>query len=729
MKEIKLENGWFVTQDVHDAGERLGVFNPGFNACDVSHAFSEWQPIDRLGHLQTILADNPYYGRQLRYFNEHPWWYRIEFEAPKAGGDYAALRFCGVDYFCTVWLNGNLLGGHEGYSAPFTFDVTDTIKRSGPNVLVVKVWSPWDTEIIPGFDLFRTYAVVRDMVKGTYEHADTFIQRDVNPVGIWGDVTLLLDRGVRLAERPRIRTKLSGDRRTADVSVTCRIADLRPTGENMSVECRILDEETGVVVGRAQLDRTLDSGESEITLNVPIAEPRLWWTWDRGEAALYAAVIEVRSGGEVVAGTTETFGIRDVELIRTEDRTTFMLNGEKLYIRGTTYFPEVYVSNMYRRRYYGDLLALRRAGCNAVRIHVHTEKEDLYDLCDRLGIAVVQDSDLSWLHPQDEAWKDRAVAVFGYMVRELRNHPSILAWVCFNEPLNLDGDPLHFSESSSYRTCPAPQVLAEAERLDPDRPAIKGSGAWDDLESGDSHNWTGSINGQDTHYTDIFGNPEKLNSEFGFDAPPDPGILREFPEVYERLRPSPADVERLQHYQYRLIKYFIERYRITKHNPCSGYFQFMFRDLCPQSFYGVYDWWGVPKEGLRALEESNQPLGVFLDYRDRPLAVWAVNDLTRDFGVCRVQWTASIIGEEVLSSGECEIHLSADCAVKAADLDFPVDEQQEMAVVLTVRDAAGTLLTKNRYLNPFRHPAHPAGHHVRVSHETGMRVYDLGDKP
>ena len=109
------------------------------------------------------------------------------------------------------------------------------------------------------------------------------------------------------------------------------------------------------------------------------------------------------------------------------------------------------------------------------------------------------------------------------------------------------------------------------------------------------------------------------------------------------LRDVLPRVAELHDYQYRLIKYYIEHYRIQKYAPNAGYFQFMWIDFCPQSFYGIYDYWGRPKSegiggGLRALEESNQPVGIFLEYKDAPLAIHAVNDLPRDLGDCVAEW-------------------------------------------------------------------------------------------
>ena len=630
-------------------------------------------------------------------------------------GKYATLRFEGVDYFCKVWLNGELVGEHEGYSAPFEFEVGHLLKPEDSNLLVVKVWSPWDKRVLPGEEGGRFHSVIRDMVKGTYEHADTLVQRDVNPVGICGGVKLISHSDVVFSGKPVIDTDLSDDFGSADLRITCSVL-VNGDSREVTFRCRIQEENTGIQVGATEKAEMLQAGEKQINFALSIPNPKLWCTWDREEPNLYRAVLEIELEGTVIQSIDERFGIRHIELRRTEKETTFLLNGRRIFLRGTTYFPDVYISSMYRSRYLRDLEAIRRAGCNAIRVHVHVENPDFYDLCDELGIAVIQDSDLNWVHPVNEEWKDRAVRVFGDMIRELRNHPSIICWICINEPRG-------YSEGSMLNECPGPQLVAEAKRLDPKRPTIRGSGAESDLESGDSHNYMGSLSGEQTHYTDIYGKTEKLNTEFGFDAPACVQNLRLVPEIYERLKPIIKDIEDIQYYQYRLLKYYIEHYRIIKYKPCSGYFQFMFIDLCPQSFYGVYDWWGIPKEGLKALRESNQPLGIFMEYKDEPVAIWVVNDTVHDFPGCLVRWSVLDENGDEVTGGELEIDMSEDSATRVSNLSFPVEVGKSYRVSLFLRDAEGNLLAKNVYLNPFQHPPHPKGHPGRMSHELGMRLY------
>ncbi|MDT9121265.1 hypothetical protein RSW84_27865, partial [Escherichia coli] len=82
--------------------EKAGIFKSDWNPTKAfAQVISEWEPIDHLAHLQVLLSEQPYYGRELRGFNNAPWWYKNEFEVSEEMKDQSAtLRFEGVDYYC-----------------------------------------------------------------------------------------------------------------------------------------------------------------------------------------------------------------------------------------------------------------------------------------------------------------------------------------------------------------------------------------------------------------------------------------------------------------------------------------------------------------------------------------------------------------------------------------------------------------------------------------------------
>ena len=84
---------------------------------------------------------------------------------------------------------------------------------------------------------------------------------------------------------------------------------------------------------------------------------------------------------------------------RTPEMTKFILNGKDFYMRGTAYFPDVYVSAMNEERYRRDLLQIKNSGFNMVRVHVHVDLPVFYELCDELGLGIMHDSEYNWTHP------------------------------------------------------------------------------------------------------------------------------------------------------------------------------------------------------------------------------------------------------------------------------------------------------------------------------------------
>lgn len=83
-------------------------------------------------------------SKGLMEINGREWWYRKHFHAStQVPGMLSRIVFDGSDYFTTVWLNGRLLGTHEGTYVGFSFDVTSLLNYGGDNVISVLVTHPW----------------------------------------------------------------------------------------------------------------------------------------------------------------------------------------------------------------------------------------------------------------------------------------------------------------------------------------------------------------------------------------------------------------------------------------------------------------------------------------------------------------------------------------------------------------------------------------------------------
>ncbi|MDL2205979.1 beta-galactosidase [Eubacteriales bacterium OttesenSCG-928-N13] len=704
---INLSRDWQVLQDVHDDGEALGIFRPGIaDHQNQGNQLSEWDELPELKHLQLVYAQTPYFGRALRYFNQAPWWYQKQFTFESNPIGHTIISFSNADYHCKVWLNGCYLGAHEGYSNPFSMDATSALLQ-GKNLLTVKVSSPWDDQVADGSIERRTFHVERNMVKGTYEHADTFVPRDVNPIGLYGQVTLTQHAGAFFDAQPRITYDLDVDAKRAQVRVETHIAHCDAP---CTLHVKLIDKATRQLV----MEKTGPAQSGECALDMQASGLNLWNTWDHGGAWLYEMHVSIEQDGETLDTHVQQLGFRDVQLLRDESRTQFQLNGKRFYVRGTSYYPDLYISAMTKERYRRDLMAMQQLGFNLLRVHVHVELPEFYALCDELGIAVMQDSEFNWTHPSGEDFAARFEQVLLDTIGLLMPHPSIVCWILMNEP-NL---------MRKQATMDQGQGLYQSVRaMDPTRPVIRGSYLNDDPLSGDSHNYTGSLHGHATHYQDIFGTTEKLNTEYGFDAPPTMDILSRCPEAAKRLHAIADQIPQIQQYQYALLKYYTEHYRMQKYRPNAGYVQFLFSDLCPQSFYGLYDYWGLPKLGVLAMQQSNQPLGVFLKYhRESACAVFAVNDSDDALGDVRLIWMVTDESGATLSQGEAAFHLGADDCVQACEMTLSAKPGKHMDVSLILYQG-DRVIARNQYIDLFHMPEHVAGHPERMTHELGMRLY------
>lgn len=710
----QINKGWGVVQDIHEFGEKYEIFKRDYDHTQfgVPHmkAMPPWQPIDRLEHLQLTLAKNPYYDFSLRQFNAAPWWYRNVFDVPECGA-YATLTFKGVDYFADVWLNEVYLGSHEGYNNPFTFDVSGILQPKD-NLLIVKVRAPLEYEIVEGHHNERFLFLVRDQMKGTYEHSDTFLPRDVNPLGIWNDVEVEVYDGVRLSDYPNVPYELAQDYSEAKLHPVYPLYSQKAETVDYRITVRLEGDIRPVVTSAGSL--ALNVGENTLTEDLLLPTPKLWTVWERGRAWRYTATLEILRDGKVILENTRAFGIRHVEIHRDEIDVYFKLNGDKIYLRGATYFPDAYVSandvDLFRR----DIAAAKLCGMNTWRIHVHTERDEFYDLCDQAGILLMQDSDFNWTHPTTEEWTQRALGIFGDTVKRLRDHPAIFCWVLMNEP-RLDS---YFTER------PGPQLKKLIEELAPGAPYILSSWSINDPDSGDSHNYEGSLHGIHTHYTNIHDWLEKLNSEFGMDAPPVYSTLRQYPEIVSILGEVVDGIDIIHYYQYRYLKYFIEHYRLQKFAPCGGHYQFLFSDTAPCSQFGIYDRRGLPKMGQRACMESNQPVAVMMDAtRDKPIAVWVVNDLLTPLGDVSVETVVWDDRGSIIVDNSTAVTVGGNSRVFVSPLEFDVDSAREYTVRLRILDAQGEILAENVYEKAFNHPNHVAGHPFQMHHGLAQRMF------
>lgn len=698
---INLASGWRVAQEPSSSPRGWAV-DPGFDD-------SKWHTLSALQHLQLEFqqGDDKSWGEGLREMNSTAWVYRLKFDLPEDfTGRAIDLDFSAADYLAEVWLNGEYLGSHEGDFGPFSFPI-ETIAQAKNNLLAVRVSAPF------GIPHDGPAKVIRTCVKGLYEHADGLIPPDVNPIGIWRPVNFRAHDGIRL-QRPFVDTlKLS--RESATIKLRCPVqsrTDMLGVIVRVVLQGENFDEETL----KDEFTVDLAAGPNEITREYELRDPKLWTVWQRGKPHLYRAEIELSVDGKLTDAASGTFGVRTVELQRSPYKFTFLLNGEPLFIKGTSYVPTCYLDEMDERGYKRDVGLAKSMRCNLIRIHVHVSGQEFYDACDREGVLVMQDSCLNWMQEETIEFEQRALKVFQEVIEHLRPHPSLAIWVAYNEP----------STPRLREERPAPALYDLAQRIDPTRPALAASGKLEhDWErNGDSHHYDGSLEGGD--YWMFLEHYEKFNTEFGCSAPAARETLKAHPKAAKAAANVFRHIPEVWDYQYRLLKFVAENYRRRKYNPCGGCVHFFLNDMFPQIGLGVMDYYRNPKGGYYALAEAFEPIIISFEHRETARAIWVVNDLQERFPDCEASWSVLSPEGNKITSGNVRFDLPADKAVRVARFNYsewPLEPGQDCTVLLTLTQEGGTTLASNRYQNPFKFPRRPQGYPMLFNEETGMKVY------
>lgn len=348
-------------------------------------------------------------------------------------GKRILLTFEGAAHDSTVFCNGKKVGEHHcGYTA-FTVDLTDSVLYGQDNLLCVRLDSRENLNVPP-------FGYVIDYM--TYG-------------GIYRDVRLEVKEKVSLSD---IFVHTAIDFRSSPVTaqITSEIT-LTESNENVTIRQYYMPKSTAAAQESWRLlcEQTVStdvSCDKEFSLTATITAPLLW---DTEEANLYILKTQLYQDNTILDETETTFGIREAVF----KKDGFYLNGRKLRIRGLNRhqsFPYVgYAMPKSMQRLDADLLK-KELGLNAVRTSHYPQSHYFLERCDELGLLVFTEFP-GWQHIGDDSWKAQAVANAEDMIRQYRNHPSIILWgIRINESPDDDA----FYEKTN----------AVAHKLDPSRP-------------------------------------------------------------------------------------------------------------------------------------------------------------------------------------------------------------------------------------------------------------------
>ena len=321
-------------------------------------------------------------------------WYRKHFSlSPDEKYDRFTITFDGVYMNSTVYINGHKLGTRPyGYST-FEYDLTPYIYKKGDNVIAVKV----DNSDQPNS---RWYSGC-----GIYRHV--WLTKTLKEAYIpqWGQYVATTPKG-------DVRVKV----------------DFHANGSRMKLSIRnTIYDAAGKVVARSQ------GTQSQL---LKVRKPHLW---SIGKGYLYTVKSELVVNGRVVDTATTQTAFRDV---RFDARKGFFLNGENMKINGVCEHHDFGClgAALNEDALHRKLTILRDMGVNAIRSSHNPPAPELLNMCDSMGIMVMDESFDMWRRKKSngdyarffDEWHQRDLSD---LVKRDRNHPCIIMWSIGNEVL------------------------------------------------------------------------------------------------------------------------------------------------------------------------------------------------------------------------------------------------------------------------------------------------------
>lgn len=329
-------------------------------------------------------------------------WYRRNISIPESWKGKRIFLVVGAsDWETRVWLNGSELGTHQGGYTPFEFELTDYISEPlSMQNLVIRADDTPNNQHITGK---QGYGNVR---------------------GIWQTVYLEV-RGLNYIDMVHFSPDIDRS------SVKAEIVLDSPASKKANVRLTFKDASQPDVVIKA-------GGKKNLTVDVPLKNQHLW---DLDDPYLYEMTIALEEGGTVSDRVESYFGQRKISttLLPGTDYPYVALNNKPLYLQLTldqSYHPDGYYTFPSDEFMRNEILISKRLGLNGNRIHIKVEVPRKLYWADRLGLLVMADTPNWWDEPRDEGKKDWEHAM-SQMIRRDYNHPSIFAWVNFNETWGL----------------------------------------------------------------------------------------------------------------------------------------------------------------------------------------------------------------------------------------------------------------------------------------------------
>ena len=350
-------------------------------------------------------------------------WYRKTFTVPAEDyGKHLWLQFDGIFRDARVWVNGFYLGHEPSGYATQVYDISEYLNYGGENLVCVRA----DATLEEGW--FYEGA-------GIYRHVwlNKASKVSVAPFG-----TFVYSE---FAVPYSLRGKANPDLSMASLNIETTVHNMGSAPASYNLKHTLVDA-TGTAVGSCEVEggNLLAKEEGKVHGVIPVENPHLWSCED---PYLYTVVTDVYVDGKLADTYKTTTGIRHIEF---DCDRGFLLNGEVVKLKGVNMHQDHagVGSGIPDGLQEWRLLQLKKFGCNAYRSSHNPMTPALLDICDRLGILVIEENRLTGINKEH-------TELLGRMIRRDRNHPSIILWSVGNEEWGLEWNELGTRIAESMR--------------------------------------------------------------------------------------------------------------------------------------------------------------------------------------------------------------------------------------------------------------------------------------
>jgi beta-mannosidase len=680
---------------------------------------------------------DPYVGfnsEQSTWIEDKEWWFFKDFPSPeRRDGQRVFLKFEGITYRAEVWVNGIQAGIIRGMFRTDEFDITDYLNESD-NRLTLRIRTQENASqdvneigLKPGL----LSGVVR--AQGPVAQSMSYWNwcQHMVAVGIWQPVKLLLKSDVEI-KRTRIRTlavDLAGQdgneapRADAEIELAWLIENTGSKDRTVSLSYELSGETFAGRVASGALTVEAKAGQTTTaSLKLNLKDALLWWPNGLGRAELHRLTSRATlDGDEELQTSEETFGIRKFTFLKNEAedwvkktsghsnrpwsmigemyKWTFVVNGRKVFLKGSNWVILDAMLRLDHDRYKTQLSAAKNGGMNFLRIWGGSlaETREFYELCDRYGIMCWQEF---WLACGNYPAMDHEIFLrcARDTVRRLLNHPSLVYYSGGNE----------YEPDNRENRVLVDKLAAVVAAEDPDREFRRGS-----PYKGDKHGGLipTPLLTRNKYYDILYGDSRivlfRSEVAVGRSTP----VLSNFEKIVQEDKRWPLDDAWWKHFfaipsevkgfanEYAagdallpaLFANWLNHARICQYNmeycrshmfTCSGNLNWQLNAPWPCMHREIVDVWGVPKPAYYFQKNASRPTIAILDWEKylwNPLetlrpGIHVAND---GAAVANAVLVVEIFSTDFtcLHRREFSVDIPENSSLKIGELDFPLPRE------------------------------------------------------